>query len=521
MFISKLYATCMALGSVALSTHDLNENETYLEPYLDDLIDYRESEIGKRYIALANLVDALPTWLEDLFIPLFLPGSKVTIPINKEIAVTIPFGPFKFTPLTFTIESVTLKDLNAFKKLRPLKLVEGKFTWHSLIEMSKFDIEFAANAVVLGQKVDVDVAMFLKNPSIDMSTIIAFDRTKLCSVWGDVMTSSKECALWALSNYESDGVSGVNMTDLAISIEDFDFQLSVHGLGINDTVLQDDLDKLFGIVKPTLISNLPGSISQTIRSFANDAFLHQIPKFHRDSPCKADPLVAPTEIINVSRMCISNNAAFVLQWMSHDCPAHLASSQTKWYPVDQSQCMDMTEAFPDAVEGDILRIQTHAAGGVHHIIEPALRYVPNSNAAGFQCSGTTLMYHCDLLSVAPVDPAELPRVSQICMLNHAAFVMWYEVEDQRTGSSVNRTKSYPINQRQCINLGETDGVKEGDQFKALVHAVAGKNLYADRDIMYSANGMTATYDCHGMTLGYHCNLLVGVEADNATSMLLV
>jgi len=492
-----------------------------LEPYLADLIDYRESDVGKQYIALANLVDALPTWIEDLFIPLFIPGSKVTIPINKEMVLEIPFGPFKITPLTFTLESVTLKDLDDFKKLRPLKLVDGKFTWHSLIEMSKFDLEIAASAVVLGQKVDVGAAIFLKKPSIDMTTIIAFDRTKLCSVWGHVMTSSKECALWALSNYESDGVSGVNMTDLMISIEDFDFQFNVHGLGINDTVLQDDLDKLLEIMKPAVISNLPGSISQAIRSFANDAFLHNIPKFQRDSPCKADPLVAPTKIVNVSRMCISNNAAFVLQWMSHDCPAHFASSQTKWYPVDQSQCMDMTEAFPNALEGDILRIQTHAAGGLHHIIEPALRYVPDSNAAGFQCSGTTLNYHCDFLSVAPIDPTEVPRVSQICMLNHAAFVMWYEVEDQRTRSSVNRTKSYPINQKQCINLGETDGVQDGDQFKALVHAVAGKNLYADRDFMYSDNGLTATYDCHGMTLGYHCNLLVGVQADDAKLILLV
>jgi len=237
--------------------------------------------------------------------------------------------------------------------------------------------------------------------------------------------------------------------------------------------------------------------------------------------CEADPQLSPADILNVSRVCISNNAAFVLKWLSQDCPAHFVSASTKGYDVDQSRCIDMTEAFPDAVEGDILRVETHAVAGLHHIIEPALRYVPNSNAAGFECSGTTLDYHCDLVSVAPIDPSVMPQVSQVCIMNHAGFVMWYEVENQRTGSWVDHTKHYPINQKKCINLANTDGIMEGDEFKTKVHAIAGKKNYVDRDLVYSDNGLTATYDCKGTTLNYHCRLLVGVEGDEAASMLLV
>jgi len=518
-----LRAALLVLGGVALasSNHDLNENERYLEPYLNDLVDYRESEVAKQYIMLAELVDALPTFIVDTFIPLLIPGSTLTIPVNLEITYEIP-GSVPL-PLKINVKNVTLKDLNSFKKLIPLKLVDdGKFTWHSLIEMDKLDIDVAATLEVLGQKLDVNISMPLTNPSIDMTAIVAFDRSKLCSVWGDVMTSSLECAAWALSNYESDGVSGVNMTALTISLSDFDFQMKL--VGVDSPALQSLLDQIQDSlleVKPTIISNLPGNISQSIRSLANDAFLHSIPKFQRDSPCEADPEVAPSDIINVSRVCISNNAAFELKWLTHDCPAHFVSSSTSGYDVDQTRCMDMTEAFPGAVEGEILRVQTRAVAGLHHIIEPALRYVPNSNAAGFECSGATLTYHCDVVSVAPIDPSALPRVSQVCIMNHAGFVMWYEMENQRTASWVDHTGHYPINQKKCINLGDTDGVTEGDQFKTKVHAILGKENYVDRDLLYSDNGLTATYDCTGTTLSYHCKLLVGVEGDEATSMLLV
>ena len=43
-------------------------NEQYLEPFLADLAEYRQTTVGKELINLANLVDILPTWLEDLLV---------------------------------------------------------------------------------------------------------------------------------------------------------------------------------------------------------------------------------------------------------------------------------------------------------------------------------------------------------------------------------------------------------------------------------------------------------------------
>lgn len=248
-----------------------------------------------------------------------------------------------------------------------------------------------------------------------------------------------------------------------------------------------------------------------MRSFANGALLSSIPKYQQENPCQTAPEEAPSAVINVSRMCVSNNAAFVVKFKAHDCPARSSSSQTSGYPIDQSRCMDVSEAFPQAVEGDILRVQTEAVLGLHKLLDPAIRYVPNSNAAAWQCSGTTMDYHCGLMSVAPINPSVAPRVHRVCIINHAGFVMNYELQNSRTGGWVPKTSNYPINQNKCIDLGNTDGVQEGDEFHARVHAVLGKTNMADRSVLYYNNGLTATYECKGTTLFYHCNLLVSEE----------
>ena len=36
--------------------------------------DYRHDKIAEEYILLYDLVDVLPSWLTDLFIPLLIPG---------------------------------------------------------------------------------------------------------------------------------------------------------------------------------------------------------------------------------------------------------------------------------------------------------------------------------------------------------------------------------------------------------------------------------------------------------------
>ena len=38
--------------------------------------DYRKDQVAEEYIFLYELVDVLPSWLTDLFIPLLIPGSQ-------------------------------------------------------------------------------------------------------------------------------------------------------------------------------------------------------------------------------------------------------------------------------------------------------------------------------------------------------------------------------------------------------------------------------------------------------------
>merc|ERR1712146_282097 len=124
--------------------------------------------------------------------------------------------------------------------------------------------------------------------------------------------------------------------------------------------------------------------------------------------------------------------------------------------------MDMKSAFPHAVEGQVLRAGTYAVAGITEMIDPPLRYVPDSNAAAFQCSGTTLTMKCNFVSLAPINPSVLPQVQKVCIINHAGFVMKYDVDDKQTKSNVGKTGNYPINQEKCIDLSSSNGVKDGD-----------------------------------------------------------
>merc|ERR1712190_437836 len=170
---------------------------------------------------------------------------------------------------------------------------------------------------------------------------------------------------------------------------------------------------------------------------------------------------------------------------------------------------------PDVAEGQVLRAATLAVAGLHEIIDPPMRYVPNSNVAGFECAGTTLTMNCKLVSVAPVSPSALPEVERVCVMNHAGFVMYYEVEDSNTRAAVATSSRYPIDVMKCTDLSTISTVKEGDSLQINVHAIAGKTNDADRNVKFKKNNMAATFECTGTTLFYSCKLMVArIEASH-------
>merc|ERR1719272_1085979 len=237
----------------------LSWDERYLKPWLGELVEYRDSPVARKYIALANLVDALPTWLEDLFVPLFIPHSTLTIPVNDVIPLKIPVGNFSIPlPAQFTIKTVTMTDLNKFKTLKPIKLMPGtKFTWGGHISMHRTTISVETELVVLKKKVTATFTLPLADPDLQYSVIAAFNRTRLCDVWGEVMKSSQSCALWPMFVDEAAGVSGLNLTTFTVSVSNFDFQIDVQGLGDDlDETLKQELAVVVDSVKAGIIANL-------------------------------------------------------------------------------------------------------------------------------------------------------------------------------------------------------------------------------------------------------------------------
>lgn len=483
----------------------LSDLEKYLEPYLGEVVEYRDNPVLRKYIALANLVDALPTWLEDLFIPLFIPHSTLVIPVNDVIPLKIPVGNFTIPlPGHFTIKTVTMTDLNKFKTLKPMKLMPGtKFTWGGHISMHQTTISVETELVVLGKTVTATFTLPLANPDLQYSLIAAFNRTRLCDVWGEVMESSQSCALWPMFVDEAAGISGLNLTTFTVSVSNFDFEIDVEGLGDLDDVLKKELAVVVDFMRPGIIANLPGSISAGIRSQTNTWAVGGLADMHRKSPCSVD-ILRPA--INVSQVCFLNNAGFALKWSFHNCPAHQVSHQTDPYPADVYECRNVQDLFPDVVPGQIIRVQTEAVAGFHELIDPAFRFQPEAESGGFECDGSTLIYKCEFVSIAPVNAFKLPEVEQVCVMNHGGFAMNFHAINLHMPILSKGTGNYPINQKKCVNLWGAGA--EGSKFRVSIHAVGGKDMDGNRHVIYKKNGYSVTYQCKGSTLNYHCNLLV-------------
>merc|ERR1711968_209762 len=110
--------------------------------------------------------------------------------------------------------------------------------------------------VVLGRDVNLTATVPLVSPSLHFETIAAFNRTKLCEVWGTVMKSSAACALWPMM-LQDNGASGLNVTSLVVNATDFGFNLTVTGLGRLNRALQTDLTTLVNKHKPQILASIP------------------------------------------------------------------------------------------------------------------------------------------------------------------------------------------------------------------------------------------------------------------------
>jgi len=141
-------------------------------------------------------------------------------------------------PGNFTLVSVSFDDLDDIKALRPGALLPGgNFTWGGVAALRQTTISVQARLFALGHPVSVNATVLLQSPSLQFSLIAAFNRSKLCEVWGSVMRSSVGCALWPLFVHEEQSGrtgltrSGLNITSLWLNVSDSNATLNISWLG--------------------------------------------------------------------------------------------------------------------------------------------------------------------------------------------------------------------------------------------------------------------------------------------------
>jgi len=511
----------------SLSAHDdaaLTEAEEYLEPYLEDLVVFRDNPIAKRFITLANLVDVVPTWLVDLFVPLIIPDSTLDLAMKVDLPIPDPTGTFDGIPPTIAhlqINRASLSNLNEFKKLKPIKFMDNtRFTWAGEItwkEEAQTQLQLGAKLVVAEAfDVGLNISVTVKNPRIDFAAVMAFDREKMCNVWGHVLQSSLGCAMSAMFVNTHDRVSGVRLASLGLQASDFSVDsIEVAHLPKSMHKFVDDMLKTFiEQNKALILEHMSDKVSEGALKAINGAIFDEIKAIQKFYPCELDSV---TPVPQASRVCFSNNAAFVMKWGYANCPTHEVSLSTKPFPIGQSECLDVQDIWPDAQAGQVLRATTEAVAGMHEIIDPAIRYAPDSNTATFACDGTTLSYKCKLISVVPVDPLSPIQASRVCVLNQAAFVLHYDVQNLRTEQWLGQSGNFPVTTKKCIDLSAVDGLKDGDQLQAQVHAVAGKDYRPKRIVEYSADAFEVTFVCKGTTLNFKCEAVTGMAGNGTDS----
>lgn len=283
----------------------LSEAEQYLAPYEEQLVSYRDNPIAKRFIALANLVDVVPTWLMDAFVPLIIPDSTLRMPMNLQLPIPFPVaGIHGIDPAIAHLEvsHVSINKLNEFKKLKPIKFQENsRYTWegHMIWEEGTATTLQVGVKFVINQKFSfpVNVTMTVTSPGVDFGMIVAFDREKMCDVWGHVLQSSEGCAAHALFMDAEKGISGMKLSELTLHASDFsldDVQVPSLPFGLDKRIV-GLIQELLDAKKSEILKNMETSVSKAALEGFNAGQLLEIPLIQQYYPCDMDA-VAPCQM---------------------------------------------------------------------------------------------------------------------------------------------------------------------------------------------------------------------------------
>lgn len=105
---------------------------------------------------------------------------------------------------------------------------------------------------------------------------------------------------------------------------------------------------------------------------------------------------APVDATAASTICVHNSAAFDLKWHIKDTHTMEESTETDTYPVGKEKCIDIKEAIPGVVEGEVIKTVVDAVLGSTNKTEHNTVYTSDPTLwTTFICKGTTLNYSCN------------------------------------------------------------------------------------------------------------------------------
>ena len=96
---------------------------------------------------------------------------------------------------------------------------------------------------------------------------------------------------------------------------------------------------------------------------------------------------AANPIQKFQKICVTNDAGFVLHWWMKDLVQGTQSQDSGPYPIDKTVCMDIG-VLPQIAEGDVVMCAVHADVGETQDCAAAVQYASNGYSASFTCTGT-------------------------------------------------------------------------------------------------------------------------------------
>ena len=100
--------------------------------------------------------------------------------------------------------------------------------------------------------------------------------------------------------------------------------------------------------------------------------------------------------VPASKVCVANEAGFVLKWFLDDIVTGEKSAETDHYPIDQTKCASVADMIKDVKENDVIQPYVDAVWGETQSTDSAIIYKADAGTVTFNCTGTTLNYSCKL-----------------------------------------------------------------------------------------------------------------------------